>query len=31
MKKIVVVKKGASKSKPSNFCPFLIDVYEPSK
>ena len=31
MKKIVIVKKGASKSKPSNYCPFLIDFYEPQK
>ena len=31
MKKITVVKKGQSKSKPSNYCPFLIEFYEPTK
>jgi hypothetical protein len=31
MKKITVVKKGQSNSKPSNFCPFMIDYYEPQK
>ncbi len=24
--KIKVLKKGTTKSKPSNYCPFLIDV-----
>jgi hypothetical protein len=31
MKKIIVVKKAESKAKPSNYCPFMIDFYEPQK
>lgn len=31
MKKIIVVKKAEVKAKPSNFCAFMIEYYEPQR
>jgi hypothetical protein len=31
MKKIVVVKKAEVKAKPSNFCPFMIEYFDPQR
>lgn len=31
MKKIVIVKKGDAKAKPSNFCPFMVEYFDPQR